>query len=81
MFSRNLANKGLNHTPINLQLLALDTKDFIELECLGEGGGGLLLNGDLLGVGCVNHTVRTLSLLAVIKRPTPGMSSIKQAQK
>ena len=56
-FSRNLANKRLYHTPVHLQLLALDSEDFVKLKRLGEGGGGLLLDGDLLGIGRVNHTV------------------------
>ena len=71
--SGNLADKWLYHTSVNLQLLALDSKDFVKLKGLGEGGGGLLLDGDLLRVGGVHHAVRPLRLFIVIQRAAPGV--------
>ena len=64
--SQYLTNQRLHNAPIHFQLLALDAKHFVKLEGLGEGGGGLLLDGDLLGVGGVHHAVRALCLLGVV---------------
>ena len=79
--SRDLADKGLHHTSVNLQLLALDSKYFVELEGLGEGGGGLLLDGDLLGIGSVDHTVGALSLFIVIEGAAPCVGWVKSTRK
>ena len=69
--SRNLANKRLDYTLVHLQLLTLDSKDFVKLECFGKGGCGLLLDGDLLGIGGVDHAVRALRLFIVIEGAAP----------
>merc|ERR1719282_869019 len=53
----HLTNQRLHNAPIHFQLLALDAKHFVKLEGLSEGGGGLLLDGDLLGVRGVHHAV------------------------
>ena len=79
--SRDLADKGLHHTSVNLQLLALDSKYFVELEGLGEGGRGLLLDGDLLGIGSVDHAVRALRLFIVIEGAAPCVGWVKSTMK
>lgn len=78
--SVNLADKWLYHTSVDLQLLALDSKDFVKLKGLCEGGGGLLLDGDVLGVGGVDHAVRQLRLFIVIQRAAPGEGWVKLNQ-
>ena len=70
--SQYLTDQRLHNASIHFQLLALDAKHFVKLEGLSEGGGGLLLDGDLLGVRGVHHAVRALCLLGVVQWSAPA---------